>query len=155
MTPKERAADTMLKLGDCGLALLNVETLKDQIEAAIAAHGSEVAERMLVAYRKDVKTMVLAERERCRKVAHSLMLEYKMKADEADADEDYETESRMQAIACGAELVRNHMDPELYSKKLPAESLEVLRERERCIAIALEAGHDENDLTIKRMRGVE
>lgn len=44
---------------------------------------------------------------------------------------------------------------ELRRQVLASKAREVQEERERCIAIALEAGHDENDVPIKRMRGVE
>lgn len=42
---------------------------------------------------------------------------------------------------------------ELRRQVLASKDREVEAERERCIALALEAGHDENDEAIRRMRG--
>src|ERR1700752_3690509 len=55
MTAQQGAADAVLHLGDCGLALLNVDTLKGIIAGAIAEHESAVVERLAIAARQDVE----------------------------------------------------------------------------------------------------
>src|SRR5215510_10316684 len=69
MTPQQRAADAVLRLGDCGLALLNIETLKNVIAAVIAEDQSVVTEKMFQAFRKDVEAAILEEREACASIS--------------------------------------------------------------------------------------
>lgn len=68
-TPDQWAADALLRLGDCGLALLNVETLKGIIAGIIAQARSAAIDKMSEAYRSDVSAAVLKERERCKNIA--------------------------------------------------------------------------------------